>query len=72
MSTGWRCDVREWMVRCARAMTRSGMLPLLEVPRMRAAFVRASGAEVEVHGVFTRALREADRRRMGAFSVREK
>jgi hypothetical protein len=28
--------------------------------------------EVEVHGVFTRALCEADRRRMGAYSVREK
>jgi hypothetical protein len=28
--------------------------------------------EVEVHGVFTRALREADRRRMGAYSVHEK
>jgi hypothetical protein len=28
--------------------------------------------EVEVYGVFTRALRETDRRRMGAYSVREK
>jgi hypothetical protein len=28
--------------------------------------------EVEVHGVLTRALREADRRRMDAYSVREK
>jgi hypothetical protein len=28
--------------------------------------------EVEVYGVFTRALREADRRRMGAYSVRKK
>ena len=28
--------------------------------------------EVEVYGVFTRALREADRRRMDAYSVREK
>ena len=27
---------------------------------------------MEVYGVFTRALREADRRRMGAYSVREK
>jgi hypothetical protein len=28
--------------------------------------------EVEVYGVFTRALRDADRRRMDAYSVREK
>jgi hypothetical protein len=28
--------------------------------------------EVEVYGVFTRALREADRRRVDAYSVREK
>ena len=28
--------------------------------------------EVEVYGVFTRALREAGRRRMGTYSVREK
>jgi hypothetical protein len=32
---GWRYAVREWMVRCARAMTRSSM-PLLAVPWMRA------------------------------------
>jgi hypothetical protein len=35
MSMGWRCAVRKWIVRCARAMTRSSM-PLLAVPWMRA------------------------------------
>jgi hypothetical protein len=32
---GWRCDVREWMVRCARAMTRPSTQSLA-VPWMRA------------------------------------
>jgi hypothetical protein len=47
-------------------MTRSS-IPLLVVPWMRAFEWRW-----KVYGVFTRALREADRRRMGAYSVREK
>jgi hypothetical protein len=55
------------MVRCARAMTRPG-IPLLAVPWMRAFEWRC----VCVCGVFTCALREADRRCMDAYSVREK
>jgi hypothetical protein len=31
MSTGWRCDVREWMVRCARVMSTRSSIPLLVV-----------------------------------------
>jgi hypothetical protein len=35
----------------------------------RSAVVAGFRVEVEVYGVFTRALRESDRRRMGAYSV---
>jgi hypothetical protein len=47
------------MVRCARAIARSAVDAGFRV-------------EVGMYVVFTRALREADRCRMGAYSVREK
>jgi hypothetical protein len=49
-------------------MTRSSIPLLVLVPWMHAGF----RVEVGVYGVPTRALREADRRRMDAYSVREK
>ena len=67
MSTAWRCAVLGWMVRCAR-VTALSSTPTIARSAVDAGF----RVEVEVHGVFTRALREADRRHMDAYSVREK
>jgi hypothetical protein len=63
MSTVWRCAALRRMVRCARA-TALPSTPSPAVPCVDAGF----RVEVEVFGVFTRALREENRCRMYACS----
>jgi hypothetical protein len=53
---------------CVPAMPRSSIATIARSAAVDAGF----RVEVEVYGVFTRALREADRRRIDAYSVREK
>ena len=53
MDMGWRCAVRKWVVRCARAMTRPGM-PLLAVPWSRGCGLSSGGGGGGVWGVHSR------------------